>query len=565
MAANRYAFRNWPFAIKFGIAPVCAIVALISVALLGSTALNNVASDQRETVATLSGAVELSYLRAGVVELNADVYKTLTTVAAGRQVDVLAEFDAFIARTHELRGRFAAFAEDASPAQHEVLTHISEQLELYAGGLEVVGSMLEMDFATAVSFVEPFNSVFAELSADIVGLGDSAVEQGNSGARAADEAASRTQLVFAGVTVLAALALAAVSFGFGRAVSRSVRGIADATQQLARRDYSVNVAALSRADELGAIVESLEVFRDSGEEAERLQAERRTASEVEAERARRIEQLAAEFDAAAERALESVTTSASLLQETAGVLVSASETTKARAHDVSGAGTLASEAVSTVASAAEELTASVSEIGGQVTRSADVAEQARVRMERAGTEMRQLTEAADQIDAVVKLISDIAEQTNLLALNATIEAARAGEAGKGFAVVATEVKTLANQTGQATGQISQQIAQIQAATGAVGEAVRDMRAVIDEMSAVASAISAAVSQQRQAAGEIANSAQNAASETRRVAANIESVTQSADETLGQAGAVSTTSDRLREEADGLASRVRDFLSAVRTA
>ena len=113
--------------------------------------------------------------------------------------------------------------------------------------------------------------------------------------------------------------------------------------------------------------------------------------------------------------------------------------------------------------------------------------------------------------------------------------------------------------------VTQQIAQIQAATGAVGEAVRDMRAVIDEMSAVASAISAAVSQQRQAAGEIANSAQNAASETRRVAANIESVTQSADETLGQAGAVSTTSDRLREEADGLASRVRDFLSAVRTA
>ncbi|MFC4724847.1 hypothetical protein AB6B38_02110 [Glycocaulis abyssi] len=50
-----------------------------------------------------------------------------------------------------------------------------------------------------------------------------------------------------------------------------------------------------------------------------------------------------------------------------------------------------------------------------------------------------------------------------------------------------------------------------------------------------------------------------------MAANIESVTQSSGETLGQAGSVSETSDRLREEADGLAARVRDFLAAVRAA
>ncbi len=565
MASNRYAFRNWPFAVKFAIAPALAIAAMISVALLGSQSLNTVASDQRASVATLSGAVELYYLQASVMNLNADVYKTLTSVAAGEQIDVTSEFEAFIRRTGELRERFAVFGANATGQEAEVLQSIDEQLGLYAGGLDVVGAMLDMDFASAVSFIAPFDSVFAELSADIVGLGDAAVTQAEGTARAADAAASSTQIVFAVVTFLAALILAAVSFGFGHVVSGSVRRIASATQELAKGDFNVDVTALQRSDELGSIVNSLEVFRRSGEEAERLQRESRTASEAEAERARRIEQLASDFDAAAERALEAVTASAGLLQQTAGVLVSASETTKERALDVSGAGSLASEAVSTVASAAEELTASVAEIGGQISRSADVSQQARVRMEQASVEMRQLSDAANQIDAVVSLISDIAEQTNLLALNATIEAARAGEAGKGFAVVASEVKTLANQTGKATGQISQQITQIQTATQAVGDAVNDMRAVIDELSSVSSAISAAVTQQNDAANEIAHSAQNAAGQTHRVAGSIESVSQSADETLGQADSVSKTSDRLRQEADGLASRVREFLSAVRAA
>jgi methyl-accepting chemotaxis protein len=73
-----------------------------------------------------------------------------------------------------------------------------------------------------------------------------------------------------------------------------------------------------------------------------------------------------------------------------------------------------------------------------------------------------LNGACEQIAQIVKTIEKIASQTNLLALNATIEAARAGDAGKGFAVVATEVKALSNQTANATEDIRNRIATLQA-------------------------------------------------------------------------------------------------------
>lgn len=562
---KRLRFNDWPFSLKFGVAPALAVLALIGIALMGGFALNGVAKSQEETVERLTGVIALDSLRTETESLNADVYQTLTAVAAGQSVDVFTAFDGYISRVGELRSSFAEIGAEASTENQAVFANLDEQLELYAGGLEVVGSMLEMDFASAVGFVEPFDEVFAQMNADIVDLSESAVAEAQAGADAAKASAAQTKWMFAIVTLLVALGLTGVAFGFGRAVSQSVKNIADATQKLAGGDFTVEVASLKRADELGSIVESLETFRNSGQEAFKLQEERRQATEAEAERARKIETLAADFDSAVERTLEAVTMSASALQETAEVLVGASANTTSRAGEVSGAGAVASQAVATVASAAEELSASVSEIAAQVERSSDVSGQAKDRMERASTEMTQLTSAANEIDQVVKLISDIAEQTNLLALNATIEAARAGEAGKGFAVVASEVKTLAEQTGRATGQISNQITQIQSATGAVESAMQEVRGVIDEMLNVASAINAAIDEQRAASTEIASSAQSAASETQRVSANIEQVSRSADETSGQAGTVQETAATVREQAGGLASRVREFLSAVRAA
>src|SRR4029079_15475977 len=132
----------------------------------------------------------------------------------------------------------------------------------------------------------------------------------------------------------------------------------------------------------------------------------------------------------------------------------------------------ASVNVGTVAAAAEELTASISAIANQATRSAEVAGKAAEEARRATAVVEGLASGTQKIGEVVTLIQTIANQTNLLALNATIEAPRAGELRKGFAVVASEVKALANQTAKATEEILAQVQNIQSATGDAVNAIQ---------------------------------------------------------------------------------------------
>ena len=156
-----------------------------------------------------------------------------------------------------------------------------------------------------------------------------------------------------------------------------------------------------------------------------------------------------------------------------------------------------------MAAATEELTASISNIAQQVTRSAEIANKAAEEARRTNSVVEGLAAGTQKIGEVVTLIQNIASQTNLLALNATIEAARAGEHGRGFAVVASEVKALANQTAKATEEISAQVQDIQTATGEAVSAIQAIGGTIAEIDEISNEIAAAVDQQGAATREIA--------------------------------------------------------------
>ncbi|MCV6546993.1 MAG: methyl-accepting chemotaxis protein [Cohaesibacter sp.] len=251
------------------------------------------------------------------------------------------------------------------------------------------------------------------------------------------------------------------------------------------------------------------------------------------------------------------------MSDTATNMGTSANSTNERASIVASASHETSVNVQTVSAAVEELSASSSEIGNQVGRSAQIAAQAVAQTQEGEEKINSLSRAADTIGHVVELISAIAEQTNLLALNATIEAARAGEAGKGFAVVAGEVKELAGQTGKAIGEISEQIQEIQGATKQAVSAFSNVSQTIAQIEEITSTVAAAAEQQSAATAEIAQNVEEAYAGTEQVASNINDVSDNAKETGQAADFVLSAAERMNSDARTLQSEVADFILSLR--
>ncbi len=348
-------------------------------------------------------------------------------------------------------------------------------------------------------------------------------------------------------------------------ISRPLASMTDEMTKLANGDLSIEIKGAERADEVGGLARSLQVFKENAITARRLETEQREQQDQKEKRQLAVEGYIAIFDEQVSEALDTLSAASTEMHATAGSMSATAAETGRQATAVATASDQASANVQTVAAATEQLHASTNEISRQVTQSAEFASTAVVEAERTNATIQGLAETAQKIGDVVSLIQNIASQTNLLALNATIEAARAGEAGRGFAVVASEVKALANQTAKATEDISTQIAAIQDETGLAVDAIKAIGGTIRQMNEIASAIAAAVEEQGAATRDISHNIQLVAQGTSGVASNIAGVNEAVEETGNAAGEVLTAADELSRQADTLRSNVTGFLDKIRAA
>ncbi len=372
-----------------------------------------------------------------------------------------------------------------------------------------------------------------------------------------------TMLLVAGVLLLLVSALGLL---FSRQITRAIGRMTDAMRRLADGDTGIEVPGLGKKDELGAMAETVEVFKQNAIEANRLREEQAEQERrAQEEKAQAMANLADELETSVKGVADTVASACTEMQSTAKSMSSMAQEASGQSNKVAAASEQAAGNVQTVASATDELSSSVQEVGRHVTMAREISQEAVDTAARTNDTVQTLAATAQKIGEVVNLISDIAEQTNLLALNATIEAARAGEAGKGFAVVASEVKSLANQTATATEEIASQISNMQSVTDETVSAITSIREVIGKIGDTNTAIASTVEQQSAATQEIARNAQEAAAGTHNVSDSIGSVQSAAGETGSAADQMLQSTGELTKQAELLRGEVDRFLGEIRAA
>ena len=179
--------------------------------------------------------------------------------------------------------------------------------------------------------------------------------------------------------------------------------------------------------------------------------------------------------------------------------------------------------------------------------------------------VKRLGESSQKISGVVNLINEFAAQTNLLALNASIEAARAGEEGRGFAVVADEVRSLAQQSAEATTEIENLVAEIQAETNDVVEAMEMGTEqvvvgtkLVDETRESLNSIARVTTDMKTIVNSINQATLSQSESSESVTKVMKSVADIAQKTSSDANQVSTSFRELLEISQALQESVRQF-------
>lgn len=221
-----------------------------------------------------------------------------------------------------------------------------------------------------------------------------------------------------------------------------------------------------------------------------------------------------------------------------------------------------------IVTAAEQMSSTINEIATNTAKGSETTARAVETAQQVSLKVDDLGRAAFEISKVTETITNISEQTNLLALNATIEAARAGEAGKGFAVVAGEIKALAQQTAEATREISDKIAGVQATTNESVTAIESIVGIINEINETVTTVASAIEEQAATTQEIANNVAQASQGIREVNENVTQTSIVAAEVTKDITGVSNATDEMNKGSNqvyvssGELSRLAENLNAM---
>jgi methyl-accepting chemotaxis protein len=549
------------------------IIIVVSILLLAMSAMGALAVRQMYAMNADTTDIVQNWLPS--VRVLGDIRAASITYRAAIRAHLLASDAAGKQTQEEVMAKYISALDLSRKAYEPVITSPEERAiyvefsKLWSDYVADVQKVIAMSRKNEGTEARDFNNVATRTAVKADEVLQKDIDLNNKGANTAgDRAANGFSM---GIKIVIGGVILAIVVGVGTAlllvrdVSSGIASIVKPMQALGAGDLTAVVPHQGMKTEIGSMGDALQVFKQALIDKRTADQAAIVDADAKIERGRRVDSITSDFEAMIGEIVETVSSASTELEASAGTLTATAERSQELTTAVAAASEEASTNVQSVASATEEMASSVNEISRQVQESATIASQAVEQARKTNDRVGELAKAAARIGDVVELINTIAGQTNLLALNATIEAARAGDAGRGFAVVASEVKALAEQTAKATGDISQQINSIQAATQESVGAIREIGDTIGRMSEISSTIASAVEEQGAATQEISRNVQQAAQGTMQVSTNIADVQRGASETGSASSQVLSAAQSLSSDSSRLKMEVGKFLSAVRAA
>ncbi len=486
--------------------------------------------------ANVSAAVLRNHMEADMMHdaLRADVLSSQLSDDSGSGIDIAGTRKDLAAHVANFRKAIAdndALATD--PASRAALAEVKAPLDTY---IKSAGQMVDLaatDRNQAIAAMPGFMKQFSTLEGAMSQASDK-IEAASNAAAARAKAVARFSEILMTAAVVAGMIFAGILIVISRAaIVRPVLNLANDMRRLAAGQNDINVSGAGRPDEIGEMAKSVEVFRQSGIERARLEAE---AAGFQQELDRKLRDMEAAFELAGREQQAVVDVMAKGLSSLAGGDLStriaaqvaadyialkndfnaAAEGLENAIRTISGVASQIGSGTQEIAQASndlsrrteqqaaslEETAAALDEIAATVRQTADGATRAttevasaRTDAERSGQVVGQavaamgaIEDSSRQITQIIGVIDEIAFQTNLLALNAGVEAARAGDAGRGFAVVAQEVRALAQRSAEAAKEIKTLIStssqQVDAGVNLVGQTGEALNRIVGRVAAI---------------------------------------------------------------------------------